>query len=478
MLFHHSSIYLLAKFIPGLIALAALSLYTHLLSPAEYGIYTLMTSAAALFHSILYNWLYAGTLRFWANDKYSDSTFTSTLVNNYGKISLILLFITVLVVIINAWIGGKLETRWIVATYFLLLSIAVFTISQGIYTVKLEPLKFAYMGISFSVLSLFFGGLFAYLGFSSTGVVAGITLGTIIPVIFVFKGMWLPYQKEKVNKELIKDLITYGIPFASIALIEEATKVSDRFMLSWLQDASQAGLYTVGYDLSGYSILMIMTAITLASYPVIVKLLEEEGKKAAMAYFRQYSILLIGITVPAIIGLNLIGGNLVYLLIDEEFQSSVIMLLPWITLAVFAMGLQASYFDVAFQLSHCLHVVVKISIFVGIINLILNYWLIPIMGINGAAIATLSSFVLGSLLSAILGRKYFTLPYPVKEFLKIFLSSLVMAFCLWWLKDMRGWGWLFLQLLTGALSYLSIIIVFNVLDIRMHVKDHITNFLN
>jgi len=469
MLFRHSSIYLLAKIIPGLIALAALSLYTHLLSPAEYGIYTLITSAAALFHSIVYNWINAGTMRFWANKKYNYITFTSTLFSTYIKISLALFVVTILIIVINAWVGN-LETKWIIATYFLLLAVAAYTTTQNIYTVELKPDYFAYMGISYSVLSLIFGGLFAYIGLSSTGVVAGVTLGTIIPVIFVFKEIWLPYKKTEISQELTKKIMVYGLPFASIALLEEVTKVSDRFMLSWLQGPSQAGLYTVGYDLSGYSILMIMTAINLASYPVIIKLLETEGKKAAMDYFREYSILLIGISIPAVVGLNLIGGDLVYLLIDKEFQDSVILLLPWITLAVLTMGLQASYFDIAFQLSHRLDVVVKITIVVAIVNFILNYWLIPIMGINGAAIATLSSFALGSLLSAIIGRRYFTLPYPIKDFVKILVSSFVMGVCLWWIKDMRGWGWLLIQFLVGALSYLVMIIAFNILNLRTHAK--------
>jgi O-antigen/teichoic acid export membrane protein len=353
----------------------------------------------------------------------------------------------------------------------ILLALAIYTITQSIFSVKIKPVSYAYLTISYSSLALVTGTFFAYLGYGAIGVVAGITIGLIVPALFAFKSTWLPYKKEAYDKDLFKKLWVYGLPLASAALLEELTKVTDRFMLAGLQDKSQAGLYAVGYDLSGNSILMIMSAISLAAYPVIIKLLDDEGKDAAMDYFHKYVILLLGIAVPSVVGLNLVGPDLVYLLIDEKFQDSVITLLPWITSAVFLMGLQAFYFDLAFQLGHYVIAIVKISVVIAVVNLSLNYWLIPTMGINGAAIATLSSFTLGSVLSAIMGRKHFTLPFPLKEFTKIVLASLVMGFCLWWLKDFRGWGWLALQLGVGMVSYGVMMVAFNILDVRTKIKE-------
>ena len=334
---------------------------------------------------------------------------------------------------------------------------------------KLEPKSYAYQTISSSILVLGFGATLAYFGYGAIGVILGITIGNFIPALFVFKKIWLPFDVNNYDKELTKKLLTYGLPFASAMLLEELTKVSDRFMLAGLLDKSQAGLYAVGYDFSGNIILVLMTAINLAGYPAIVKLLELESKEEAMNYFRQYVIFLMGISIPAVIGLNLVGPDIVYLLIDEQYQASVIFLLPWITFAVFMMGLQATYFDLSFQLGQYVIAIVKIGVVIAVINLLLNYWLIPKMGMQGAAIATLSSFVLGSILSAVLGRKCFKLPFPYIDFIKILISSFVMGLCLWWLKDLNGWGWLILQLSVGITSYLIMIISFNILNIRSYI---------
>jgi len=471
MLFRHSSIYILAKIIPAIMAFAALSLYTHLLSPDEYGTYTLIFAGTVLLHNVLFNWLPAGTLRFWSNKDFDSHTFTNTLASSYIKISLFL-FVIALIGVFFFW--DKPAVGWISSAYIFLIALALFTITQNLFTAKIEPEYYAYSAITYSILALAIGGILAYLGFGAVGVVTGIALGYIIPSLFVFKKIWLPYEKEAYSPELFKKLLTYGLPLASAAFLEEVVKVSDRFMLAGLQDKAQAGLYAVGYDLSGNSILMIMSAINLAAYPVIIKLLDTEGKEVAMDYFRHYVILLLGIAIPAVIGLNLVGPDLVYLLIDPAYHESVIYLLPWITLAIFLMGLQAFYFDLAFQLGHYVIAIIKVGIVIAVVNLSLNYWLIPIMGMKGAAIATVTSFGLGSILSVMMGRKRFKLPFPLKEFAKITVASLVMGFCLWWLKDLRGWGWLAVQLAVGIASYGVMMIAFNILDIRTRIKEFIS----
>ena len=453
-------------------AFAALSLYTHLLSPDEYGSYTLIFTGVVLLHNVFFNWLPSGTLRFWSSKNFTKDTFTSTLASSYMKISLFILAIC-LIGIFFFW--RETEAGWISSAYIFLIALALFTITQNLFTAKIEPEYYAYSAISYSILALILGAFFAYLGYGATGVITGIALGYLIPSLFAFKKTWLPYKKETYSPELFKKLFTYGLPLASAALFEELARVSDRFMLAGLQNKTQAGLYAVGYDLSGNSILMIMSAINLAAYPVIIKLLENDGKKIAMEYFHHYSILLLGIAIPAVIGLNMVGPDLVYLLIDPEYHESVIYLLPWITMAVFLMGLQAFYFDLAFQLGHYVIAIVKIGIVISIVNISLNYWLIPSMGIKGAAIATLSSFALGSFLSVIIGRKHFKLPFPIKEFTKILIAALVMGACLWLFRDLRGWGWLTLQLTVGIASYGIMIIAFNILDIRTQIKERLFN---
>ena len=472
MLLKNSIIYGLAKAIPAVVAFAALSLYTHLLSPEEYGLYTLLLTGTVFIHNVLFAWLPAGTLRFWTSNEHDETTFLTTIAVSYFRILLMLLIISILGII---YYYGEEEAVWIMNAFLLLLALALFTITQNLFSAKILPLNYAYLTISYSLLSISIGGLLAYLGYGPSGVITGVALGTLLPALFMFKQTWSSYRKPTYSKGLLKKLLIYGLPIASANLLEELTKVSDRFMLAGMQDKAQAGLYAVGYDLSGSSILMIMSVINLAAYPVIIKLLEEGKTQESNDYFRQYTIALLAISIPAVAGLNLVGPDLIYLLIDEQFQESVIFLLPWVTSAIFLMGLQVFYFDLAFQLGHHTMGIAKIGVVIATVNIGLNYWLIPIMGIQGAAIATLSSFMVGSILSAIMGKKHYSLPVPYKSFIKIIVATLFMTLCLWWLKDYRGWGWLLIQLAVGAFSYLVMVVALNLLDIQGHIKKRFSS---
>jgi len=470
MLFKHSGIYILAKFIPGLMAFAALSLYTHLLTPEEYGLYTLIFTGSVFLSTVIFNWLPAGTLRYWSNKEYKETEFITTLASSYIKIFVVLLLVAIAGVVFY-W--NKEEAIWIVNTFLLLVSLALFVITQNLFSARIEPNNYAYLTIAYSICALAFGVVFALLGYGASGVVTGIAIGTALPTLFLIRKLWIPLEKKSYNKELFRKIFNYGLPLAAAALIEEATKITDRFMLAGIQGKSQAGLYAVGYDLSGSSIIMIMSALNIAAYPVIIKLLDNDSKEAAMDYFHNYVVLLLGVSIPAVVGLNLVGPDLVYLLIEQQYQASVIFLLPWITTAILLMGLQVFYFDLAFQLGQKTIASVKIAVVIASINIGLNFWLIPKMGIQGAAIATISAFAIGTIVSAIYGRKFFSLPFPFKSFVKIIMATFIMGLCLWWLKDYRGWAWLVIQLSVGMFSYFVMMMVFNILDIRSYVMSYI-----
>jgi O-antigen/teichoic acid export membrane protein len=311
------------------------------------------------------------------------------------------------------------------------------------------------------------------LGYSATTIIIGSAVGLILPSLFAYKKTLVFFRRQHYDKFLFKKFFTYGMPLATASILDEFTQFADRFMLAGMQDKGQSAMYTVGYGLSGYSVFMIMSAINLAAYPTIIKLLEDKGREAAINHFRTYAIVLVGVSLPAVAGLILVGPNLVYLVIGKEYQQSVIMLLPWITIALFFGGIQAFYMDLAFQLAHFTKGIVKISFLVASINLILNYNLIPLYGMKGAAIATLSSYLVGMILSGIWGRKRFPVPFPVQEFLKIILAVVFMSFLLWWLKDMRGWLSLISQVLLGIGAYGSVIVLFNILDARDWVVTYL-----
>ena len=449
MLFKNSSIYVLAKAIPGLMAFTALAVYTHLLTPQEYGVYTLIFSAALFLHSAIFNWLPVGMMRFWPGGTYSDKAFISTLGMLYLRLSIPVLIVAVLAMLI----ADKAYALPILAGVLLLAGFAVLMIGQQLQSAQMLPNRYAVMTICYSILALGLGAALAYLDFGPVGVAVGVACGMLIPAIIISARSWVLFDRSLYTPELTQKLLMYGMPLAASFFLDEIANLSDRYMLAWLVDEAEAGKYAVGYDLAGNSIMMVMNAINLAAYPMIVKLLDQKGREAALEYFNTYVILLLGISIPAVMGLSLVGPGLVHLMIGEEYRDSVVLLLPWVASALFFMGLGAFYFHLPFQLGNKNFGIFRIAAITAVINLVLNFILIPRMGMHGAAISTLLSFMISSILGYIYGRKVFPIPFPVREISKIIIATLFMGGCIWFVKDLRGWHWLVLQLGVGLGSY-------------------------
>jgi O-antigen/teichoic acid export membrane protein len=62
----HALIYLCAYMVPALVGFLALILYTHLLSPAEYGVYVIGSSVAAIISAVFFAWVRQSVLRYQA----------------------------------------------------------------------------------------------------------------------------------------------------------------------------------------------------------------------------------------------------------------------------------------------------------------------------------------------------------------------------------------------------------------------------
>lgn len=467
MLFKNSGIYVLAKVVPGIMAFVALSIYTHLLTPQEYGVYTLIFSAALFLHSGIFNWLPVGMIRFWPGGTYSDKAFISTLGVLY-----FFMFVSVAAVTLALLLFfGDGYFAQIAAGFLLLAGFAVLMIGQQLQSAQMLPSRYALMTICYAILALSLGSIMAYLGYGPTGVILGTATGMLVPATILSARSWALFDKSLYTPELTKKLLIYGTPLAASFFLDEIANLSDRYMLAWLVDEAEAGKYAVGYDLAGNTIMMIMNAINLAAYPMIVKLLDNKGKEAALEYFNTYVILLLSISIPAVVGLSLVGPGLASLVIGEEYLEAVILVLPWVASAIFFMGIGAFYVHLPFQLGNKNFGIFKIGIYTALINLILNFWLIPKMGMLGAAIATLLSFMISTALGVYYARGVFPLPFPAKEIAKIVLATTFMGLCLWVVKDYRGWLWLIGQISIGLASYGLATYLLNIGGIKQLVAE-------
>ncbi|WP_440971242.1 lipopolysaccharide biosynthesis protein [Peribacillus frigoritolerans] len=269
---------------------------------------------------------------------------------------------------------------------------------------------------------------------------------------------------------ILKEFSKYGLPLTATFTLSYLIYSTSRFSLKYLGEYSDIGVFSVTYDFAQQSLLLLMMIINLASYPIIIKLLEDKKDKLVYQKLEENATLLFVVSIPATIGLIILTPNITYVVFGENYRYLAQKILPWIAIAGFLQGLKMYYIDLSFQLGKRTSMqIIPVTIGV-IINILANLILIPEYGVLGAAYASVFTYIMLVFVSYYLGRKIFIVPFPKIELMKILFSGLVMCISLYPLLAMRGVFVLIIQVVIGLISFMFSIFIFNVSGIRKHMK--------
>ncbi len=466
MLLQHSVLYALARGIPGVVNFLALSIYTRLLSPGAYGQYAVVIAGIGLMDSIIFHWLRSGLLRFLPAQHDHPQALLSTILIAF-------LFIVALTSAVGAcvyllWI----DTVWhsyIPLAVALLWALAWFELNLELVRSRLAPLRYGIMSMLKATLALAIGSLLILWHYNASGPLLGLLAGTLISSLGLAGHEWKGVRLQMINKQQLVDLLRYGLPLTATFALTFMINSSDRFLITWFLGSREAGLYAPGYDLAQYSLGVLMMIVNLAAYPLIIHAMEQEGGAAAQHQLRKNALLLLTVSLPAAVGLVVCATNIAGIALGEAFRQTAVILIPWITLASLIAGFKAFYLDLSFQLGRYTMGQVWVALFAAGINLLLNLYWIPRIGILGAAYATVVAYTAGFILSWYLGRRVFVLPAPPPESGKVLLASLIMAVALWPTLNASGWVVLFGQIMLGITTYSLSLLLLNVAGSRQRL---------
>lgn len=462
MLLRHTAAYAVCRGLPGALNFVAIAVYTRLLSPDSYGRYALVIAGVGLFNVIFFQWLRLSLLRFLPSHQGNPKGFLSSILAGFS-----------LLVITTGSIGLLLALLWPDPTWRGLIGVAVpllwaqawFELNLELVRSKLNPARYGLLSGTRASLALCFGVLFLFLGFGVYGPLLGILIGLLVAGVWVPRKEWRGVFPSNTDF-LMKELLRYGLPLTAAFALSFVVGSSDRFLIAWLIDDKATGVYAAGYDITRHPLITLMMFVNLAAYPLAVRAFEQDGVEAARGQLRQNAVLLFSVALPASVGAVILAPNIGGLFLGEAFRSQAIPLIPWVAVASLISGIRAYYFDLAFQLGR--HTLVQVFVigFAALLNVILNILFIPVFGIVGAAYATVLAYVSSMILSAIAGRKYFPLPLPLLEMLKILIASFCMALFLWPLRGVTGLLGFSAQIIMSAVVYAIMVVVLNVANTR------------
>lgn len=423
----HGAIYSFGGVVGKFVGFLMIPLYTHYLSPADYGTLELLDLSVALFGLAVMMWMNAAIIRYYY--EYEDQK------NRNEVISTVLISAAVLGALSAS--GGIVfakQLSWLILKtsayykFFWLLSITFFfstlnSVSFSYLRAKQRSGLVSLCGVMTMVISLSLNVYFiAFLKIGVIGILYSSLISTALSALtLAIVTVWevnFGFSFEK-----LRALAVFGAPLVITSLAAFALNFSDRFFLERFSDVSSVGIYALGYKFAfmlSFLVVQPFDMIWSARMYEIAK--KPNGDKLFAQIFRYYSLML----VAAALGISLIIRDVIGIIAAPTFREAY-KIVPVVALAYVFQG---SY---RFMVGGIY--VEKRTYSVGIIsaaslalNLTLNYILIRRYGGMGAAWATAFSFLFMAGLSYLVSEKV----HPVSYHLGAFFSSIGVAAALYW----------------------------------------------
>ncbi len=351
------------------------------------------------------------------------------------KVFLVALLFGLMVLSINL-LGYPPKTKLVVYVIGFALLLDAFTMLSNAIFQAFEKMQYLAIGKVLKNSVMLLGAFIA--ASSDMGIIAfallyilGNSILFLYTAIILLKKFTIP--KFEFDRGLWIFLLTEGAPFwASYIFIVIINQV-DQVMLSFMVGDSAVGIYTAAYKIV-FTLNFIPLMFVSAIYPVTSKLFISSKESLKMVFERSFKYLLIA-GMSLVVFLTFFGEEIICYVFGTEYLNSTecLYVLVWAQVFIF---LNVTYTNLLKSIDRQ-RVILSVMIFVLILNVVMNFVLIPAFSYVGASYATLSarifSFILFSFV--ILRSEYHFSRKTVKDFIKIMVFILVFWVSWLWFVD-------------------------------------------
>lgn len=249
-----------------------------------------------------------------------------------------------------------------------------------------------------------------------TGYIMAIIASDACSVIFfTVTAKLYRYVKPKVlEKSITSQMLKYCVPLIPTVILWWIINVSDRYMITYFVGSSANGLYTAASKIPNFVILFSQIFIDAWQLSAVD---EQENKEARAHFFTKVFRVYSGGVFAVASGLILFCQFITKILVSDAFYDS------WQYVPILIIATTYSCivnFLASVYMAEKKSVMSLLTASSGAVtNIVLNFVFIPIMGANGAALATVCAFLVVFATRGLNTRKYikinFKLPLMITE---------------------------------------------------------------
>ena len=428
-LFSHTAVYGVGIFLNRAVAFFLIPLYTRYFSPADLGLFNLIQSVWFVICIFYLLGMETSFLKFFidaGNEKEKSTVFSTTLFSvglTSVIFSLIIYFLSYdIAELIN--FDDKTKAAFLIKILSLLLFFdAIYRFPMLLMRAELKPKLYLIISVVSLVVNLFFNFYFIIILKYN---VEAIFYSYMLSVSFsLLVGLILSRKFISLRLSLRNALryIAFGNKFIYIGFFILVIDLSDRFFLKYFTDEAIVGIYSSNYKLA--SIMGLAVASFKFSWtPYFLNLSKNPENKKIISDIFIYLIftglllfLFFAFFIEPAVKINFFGINF----LNENFWSG-LSVVPIILLSYLFSGL-CSTLDIAPFYTNKTYILLLIYAEGFIINIIFNFLLIPAYGMNGAALATLFTYLFLFFHIFIVSQKIYKIDYNWRNIAVLGLSA-------------------------------------------------------
>lgn len=385
--------YLSGSLILALIAIIRLPVFTNHFTPAEFGLFSLVSITYTYLSVALYNWINSCVYRYY--HEYEENRQLNVLYSN-----IFLLFMAasaVLLIVSLAWYalaGGREIRSLVVPAFCFLFTNQIFNILLVIYKIEgkaflfnlFQALQavFSFLVILVLIFNLDVGINAIFIG------QAGINLILTIILLVLNRQILGEISSSHLSAGFIRKMLHYGfVGFISSMGIFILIS-SDRYVIALFQDVSQVGIYNQVYQVGQVSVYFLVSVFFNTITPGFNKLLTgftRDNEKQLMNYVYSFVLLIL----PVTFYVSIFAKQVAEFLLGEEFRQG-FAIIPWIVISSFLYGLTL-FNETKMKFEHRFRPVLWGVIIACVLNAVLNFLFVPLWGYSWAAISTFIAYL-------------------------------------------------------------------------------------
>ena len=426
-LFQQTAIYGLATVFPRMISFFLVPLYTDLLPKAAYGKVTIIFSYLIFFNVILAYGMETAFFRFYNKETDKRNVIETSMVSIFWTS---MAFLGAGLLFRNTLAGySGIDVQYVTYTIWILVLDALVVIPFSKLRANQRPVFYAAVKIGNVsvnlILNIFFlivlpnlatpnpDDFFSMLYFENFQI-GYIFLSNIIASLLTFAVLFPDYLTIRwhFDRDLWKRMMRYGLPILVAGIAFAINEQFDKILLGKLLPAdiadSEVGIYAACYKL-GLFMVLFRTAYTLGIEPFFFSHADKENAKETYATITKYFVIFGSFIMLAVI---VFADLFKQLMIRDPSYWEAMKVVPLIILANFFLGIYTNL-SVWYKLIDKTHIGAWISIAGAAVTLLLNFLLIPKFSYYGSAIATIAAYGTMMLISFLMGRKAYPIPYDL-----------------------------------------------------------------